>query len=102
MAVLAIKPWMQPAEAFLKATIMMIHEVLEEALNKKFGEEQYEEAKKAFQEALEQWRGKEDELDRKAFHMYEDFRPSVPKGQKGWGKKGQLNLGSVKSAVAGG
>ncbi|KAK4615711.1 hypothetical protein CLAFUW4_10457 [Fulvia fulva] len=74
----------------------------EETLKKRYGEGQYQKAKKTFQEALEQWKGKGDELDRRAFHMYEDFRPSVPNGQKGWGRKGQLNLDSVRSAIAGG
>ncbi|EME39553.1 hypothetical protein DOTSEDRAFT_56898 [Dothistroma septosporum NZE10] len=72
----------------------------EEVLKKKYGEEQYAKAKKMFQRSLAQWEGKEDDLDSRAFHMYEDFRPSIPKGQKGWGKKRQLNLDSVESAIA--
>lgn len=71
----------------------------ESALSKKFGHDQYEMAKRAFQDALGSWKGREDELDREAFKMYEDFRPTVPSGQKGWGRKGQLNLENMKSAV---
>ncbi|KAI6897583.1 hypothetical protein KC318_g5449 [Hortaea werneckii] len=71
----------------------------ESALSKKFGHEQYERAKGAFQDALGSWKGRESELDGEAFKMYEEFRPTVPPGQKGWGRKGQLNLESVKSAV---
>ncbi|KAI6796860.1 hypothetical protein KC363_g3043 [Hortaea werneckii] len=71
----------------------------EDALSKKFGRDQYEMAKRAFQDALDSWKGRESELDREAFKMYEDFRPTVPRGQKGWGRKGQLNLESVKSAM---
>ncbi|KAK5123903.1 hypothetical protein LTR85_002099 [Meristemomyces frigidus] len=74
----------------------------EPALRKKYGEEQYEQAKKAFEEALSNWKGKESELDGQAFKMYEDFRPSIPPGQKGWGKKGQLNLQNVRDAVGAG
>jgi hypothetical protein len=72
----------------------------ESALVKKFGEEAYERVKSAFQEALQLWTGQEDELNARAFHCYEDFRPTVPRGQKGWGRKGMLNLQTVKDAVA--
>ncbi|KAI6823209.1 hypothetical protein KC340_g11873 [Hortaea werneckii] len=72
----------------------------ESALSKKFGQEQYEMAKGAFQDALGSWKGRESELDREAFKMYEEFRPTVPPGQKGWGRKGQLNLENVKGVVS--
>lgn len=72
----------------------------EEALRKKFGGEQnYESARRAFEEALGKWKGKEDELDKRAFHMYEDFRPSVMPGQAGWGRKGPLRLETVRQVV---
>ena len=73
------------------------------ALRKKFGgEEQYMKVKTAFEGALQSWKGKEDELDGKAFGMYENFRPSVPPGQRGWGRQGALNLERVKIAVEAG
>ncbi|GAB1741485.1 hypothetical protein NU219Hw_g6715t1 [Hortaea werneckii] len=71
----------------------------EGALSQKFGQAQYERAKEAFQDALGPWKGRESELDREAFKMYEEFRPTVPPGQMGWGRKGRLNLENVKSAV---
>lgn len=72
----------------------------EEALRKKYGgAEQYDKVKKAFEEALKTWRGKEDELDQRAFHMYEDFRPSVKPGQAGWGRKGQLSINTIRNVV---
>ncbi|KAK4542061.1 hypothetical protein LTR36_007092 [Oleoguttula mirabilis] len=74
----------------------------EAALRKKYGDEQYAQAKAAFEEALGDWKDKNDELNGQAFKMYEDFRPSIPSGQKGWGKKGQLNLQNVKDAVSAG
>ena len=74
----------------------------EAALRKKYGDEQYENAESTMQEALSKWKGKETELDHEAFKMYEDFRPNVPKGQKGWGRKGQLNLQNLKHAVGAG
>jgi hypothetical protein len=71
----------------------------EEALKKKYGLENFEHAKRAFEDALQTWKGKEDDLNSGAFHMYEDFRPTVAAGQKGWGRKGVLNLETVKKAV---
>lgn len=35
-------------------------------------------------------------LNEEAFGLYEKFRPSVPQGQAGWGKKGTLSLGSIR------
>jgi len=32
------------------------------------------------------------ELNAKAFHLYEQFRPEVPSDEKGWGAKGVLDL----------
>lgn len=71
----------------------------EAALKSKYGQEQYEKTKSTFQDALEKWRGREDELDSGAFHMYEDFRPNVVPGQKGWGRKGQLSFENIRTAV---
>ncbi|KAK5173534.1 uncharacterized protein LTR77_002215 [Saxophila tyrrhenica] len=74
----------------------------EETLGKKYGgSEQYNRAKSAFEEALAAWKGREDELDKQAFGFYEDFRPSIPPGQKGWGRKGQLRLQTAKDVVRG-
>ncbi len=30
-----------------------------------------------------------------AFHLYEEFRPEVPSGVKGWGVKGTLDIGHI-------
>jgi hypothetical protein len=35
------------------------------------------------------------ELARRAFPLYEQFRPAVPNGEAGWGKEGLLDLGQV-------
>ena len=72
----------------------------EQTLIKKFGEAAYERVKETFQDSLQSWSGQEDELNAQAFHHYEVFRPTVPKGQKGWGRKGNLNLQTVKDAVS--
>jgi hypothetical protein len=72
----------------------------EAALVKKFGEIAYRQAREAFQDVLQPWSGQEEELNAQAFHHYEVFRPTVPKGQKGWGRKGILGLQTVKEAVS--
>lgn len=70
----------------------------EEPLRKKFGE-QYDSVKTSFEAALESWKGDEEELNKKAFGFYEEFRPTVKSGQKGWGRKGELSLEKVRSTV---
>ena len=32
-----------------------------------------------------------------AYSLYEKFRPQIPEGEKGWGAKGELNLGYIRS-----
>lgn len=71
----------------------------EDAQKKKFGEQQYEKAKSAFQDALSSWDDDKDGLNKKAFHFYEQFRPTVAQGQKGWGRKGELVLDTVGEVV---
>ena len=39
-----------------------------------------------------------EELNRVGFRLYEHFRPEVPAGAKGWGAKGVLDLGKIRSA----
>jgi hypothetical protein len=71
----------------------------EEPLRKKFGEKEYAETRKVFGECLQYWKGKEKELNQKAFGFYEHFRPQVSGGQKGWGRKGELSLEKVRSTI---
>lgn len=70
----------------------------ENGLRGKFGE-MYDGVKEAMSEALQSWRGDEEELSRRGFGMYENFRPSVMKGQGGWGRKGELRLETIESVV---
>jgi hypothetical protein len=37
------------------------------------------------------------ELARQAYGLYEQFRPSVPAGVRGWGARGELDLGLLRS-----
>ena len=38
-----------------------------------------------------------EKLSANAYSLYEKFRPNVPAGEKGWGAKGELDLGFVRS-----
>jgi len=68
-------------------------------LKSKFGENEYEAARKTFETALESWKGHEDELNQQAFGFYERFRPNTSSGQKGWGRKGELSLDKIIQVV---
>ena len=37
------------------------------------------------------------ELETRAFSLYEKFRPQIPEGKKGWGAKGELDLDLIRS-----
>lgn len=36
-----------------------------------------------------------EEIGSSAYHLYEQFRPSVVQGQQGWGKKGRLEFAQI-------
>jgi hypothetical protein len=36
------------------------------------------------------------ELAQRGFRLYEQFRPAIPEGVKGWGAKGELDLGVIE------
>jgi hypothetical protein len=38
-----------------------------------------------------------EELERRAYDLYEAFRPAVPEGKKGWGAAGELDLDGIRS-----
>jgi hypothetical protein len=40
---------------------------------------------------------KPDVLAARAFALYAQFRPQIPDGVKGWGAKGKLDLGLIRS-----
>jgi hypothetical protein len=41
-----------------------------------------------------------DELARRGFGLYEQFRPVIPEGVQGWGAKGELDLGRISKLAA--
>jgi hypothetical protein len=40
-----------------------------------------------------------DNLEEQAFTLYGTFRPQIPSGRRGWGVKGTLDLGLIRSLV---
>jgi hypothetical protein len=38
-----------------------------------------------------------EQLSKNAFSLYEDFRPTIPEGVRGWGAKGNLNIDRIRS-----
>jgi hypothetical protein len=46
------------------------------------------------------WSMKPSELAARAYRLYEEFRPSVPEGVRGWGAKGKLSLAFIRELAA--
>lgn len=65
-------------------------------LTQKFGED-FDDVQEAMQLLAKAY--KPNELAAVAYNMYEKFRPNVPAGEKGWGVKGELDLGLIRSLV---
>jgi hypothetical protein len=63
-------------------------------LHQRFGED-YEEARAAMEKLAKSLPPKQ--LERKAYDLYEKFRPEIPEGTKGWGAKGELDLEYIRS-----
>jgi hypothetical protein len=63
-------------------------------LEKKFGENLAEvrEAMEALAASQER-----DSLNRRAYALYEKFRPEIPEGTRGWGAAGELDLDKIKA-----
>lgn len=68
-------------------------QAVERYLESRFGPH-LETVEEAFR-ALARSRSKE-ELERTAYRLYEEFRPKVPEGERGWGAKGVLDLEKVR------
>lgn len=66
-------------------------------LSQKFGDDldSVKEAMETLAKAFEP-----DDLAERAFALYETFRPEIPGGKKGWGAKGTLDLGLIRSLAA--
>lgn len=39
---------------------------------------------------------KPEDIGKDCYHLYEQFRPNIASGQKGWGQKGQLDLVQIR------
>lgn len=67
---------------------------VERYLGSKFGE-----ALKEVREAMRELAGSfaPEELADVAYGLYEKFRPVIPRGKRGWGRKGELDLELIRS-----
>jgi hypothetical protein len=63
-------------------------------LEGKFGN-QYRRAKEAMEKLAASL--PVDELHKRAYSLYEKFRPDIPKGKAGWGAKGEVKLDLIRS-----
>lgn len=66
---------------------------------RKYLEGKFQEDLPAVREALEQLAASydEDELPHVAYGLYEQFRPEISRGKRGWGQKGDLDLDFIRS-----
>ena len=63
-------------------------------VEKKFGD-QLPEVRAAMESLADSY--DPDELAKKAYDLYEKFRPDIPSGKKGWGAEGKLDLNYIRS-----
>jgi len=54
-----------------------------------------EDARKAMQKLARAFPPRQ--LEKKAYGLYEKFRPEIPEGKKGWGARGELDLDYIRS-----
>ena len=69
-------------------------ESVETYLKQRFGES-YEAARAAMEKLAKAYTPRQ--LEKKAYDLYEKFRPEIPEGTKGWGAKGELDLDYIRS-----
>jgi hypothetical protein len=71
---------------------------VEAYLSSKFGErlEEVRQAMESLARSLDP-----QALEEKAYALYEEFRPGIPAGKKGWGAAGELDLAFIRSLAAG-
>ena len=69
-------------------------ESVERYLESKFGEA-LPDVRKALEELCRSFAPRD--LARKAFSLYERFRPEIPEGVKGWGAAGDLDLNTIRT-----
>lgn len=67
-------------------------EKVEKYLQARFGDD-LDAATEAMRKLASAW--DEEELPGVAFGLYEQFRPEIPKGKSGWGRKGELDLAKI-------
>jgi hypothetical protein len=69
-------------------------ESVETYLKQKFKDD-YNDARTAMEKLAKAYPPKQ--LESKAYGLYEQFRPEIPEGKKGWGARGELDLEYIRS-----
>ena len=69
-------------------------DVIQRYLEQKFGQD-LNDVQAAMQKLAKAY--KPEELAAKAYTLYEQFRPTIPEGTKGWGAKGELDLDRIRT-----
>jgi hypothetical protein len=67
---------------------------VQQYLKKKFGED-LDRVKEAMRDLAESFES--EGLASRAYSLYEKFRPVIPRGKRGWGAKGDLDLDLIRS-----
>ena len=69
---------------------------------RRYLEERFGEDLKAVRSAMQKLARayKPQELAHNGYALYEEFRPAVPEGVKGWGAKGELDLGLIEKLAS--
>ena len=67
---------------------------VERYLESKFGES-LGTARSAMRDLAKAFRP--EQLSKNSFRLYEEFRPAIPEGVKGWGAKGKLDIDRIRS-----
>jgi hypothetical protein len=76
-------------------------EVVDPARVERYLASRFGEALEPVRSAMEQLAASRspDELEAQGFHLYEQFRPDVPQGERGWGAKGVLDRRRILALI---
>lgn len=76
------------------APCIALYQCLQEPLFEKLHVFMIQDAKAALEVLANSY--KAEKIGEHCYHLYEQFRPTVASGQKGWGQKGQLDLMQIR------
>ena len=76
-------------------------QVIDPASVKKYLEQKFKENLSEVRQAMQTLAQSTDpaSLNRRGFALYEEFRPAIPEGQRGWGAAGELSVEKIRQLV---